>query len=208
MAGSRAGLKRVRKSVRTKRGTAQRTYWVKASPKKAKSAAGSRLDQAKAFVSRHKGKILAGAATAAALGAAYHANRESVKGGFRSARKAAFGGRHEGESFFGHAARVVQKARGGAKMGYAYDQKRRKDALAAGHWGARAAVGLGRVLHDNTHSGFLHELATNHAPGVVGAVAGPVAGVATHALGHYGQGAIRSLGRRLMKRHGVKARED
>lgn len=206
---SKTGLKRVRKTVRTKKGSAQRTYWVKADPKKsARSSGASRLDRAKAFVGRHKGKIAAGLGTAAALGLAYHANRESVKGGFRSARKAALGGRHEGESFMGLAGRVVQKARGGAKMGYAYDQKRRKDSLASGHWASRAAVGVGRVLHDSSHSSFLHDLASGHASSVVGAVAGPVAGVATHALGHYGQGAIRSLGRRILKRHGIKARDD
>lgn len=201
----RSGLRKQVKTVRTRKGTARRTYWVKGDSSKRNSPKGIVARTAQTL-SRHKGKIMAGVGAAAALGAAYYTNRESVKGGLRSARKATFGGRHEGESLFGHASRVLQKARGGAKMGHMYDQKRRKDALAAGHWGARTAVRAGHFMHSEGGSSFIHGLGSMVNP--LASAAHPAAAVATQAVSSFGQQAIRGAGRRLLKRHGVKPRED
>lgn len=77
--GSRAGLKKVVKSVRGKKGTVRRTYWVKT--KDAVKGAGR-------FLNKHKGKI-AGAALLA--GAAYLGNkhRGAIGGALSGARKGA-----------------------------------------------------------------------------------------------------------------------
>lgn len=70
---NRAGLKRVRKTVRGKRGSVQRTYWVKANPAKPgmrrlKNADAGPNGQRPGFLRRHAGKI---AAVAGLAGAAY-----------------------------------------------------------------------------------------------------------------------------------------
>lgn len=95
MAGSRAGLKRVKKTVRTKKGSAQRTYWVKATDavKRAGKAVARGARGAAAAVGRHKGKIAAGAAVAAGLYGAHkygHAAMgfaRGVKGGWQLSRQ-------------------------------------------------------------------------------------------------------------------------
>ena len=75
--GSRAGLQKVVKSVRGKKGTVRRTYWIKT--KDAVKGAGR-------FLNKHKGKI-AGAALLA--GAAYLGNkhRGAIGGALSGARK-------------------------------------------------------------------------------------------------------------------------
>lgn len=81
---NRAGLRKVTKTVRGKKGSVRRSYWVKASGavKGAAKAAGG-------FVARHKGKI---AGAAALAGAAYLGVRHGSKiagavHGLNSARK-------------------------------------------------------------------------------------------------------------------------
>lgn len=78
MAGrNRAGLKKVVKTVKSKKGTARRTYWVKADPKK---PSGNLRHQGigekrPGFVRRHAGKLLAGAAV---VGALAYGNRHAL----------------------------------------------------------------------------------------------------------------------------------
>lgn len=60
---SKAGLKKVTKTVRGKKGAVRRSYWVKA--KDAAKSAGS-------FLNRNKGKIALGAAAAIGTGLAIH----------------------------------------------------------------------------------------------------------------------------------------
>lgn len=63
---NRAGLRKVTKSVKGKKGTVQRSYWVKAS-----SAVKGAAKSAGKFIGKHKGKIAAGAGLALGAAAAY-----------------------------------------------------------------------------------------------------------------------------------------
>jgi hypothetical protein len=76
MAGSRAGLKKVVKMVRGKKGTTRRTYWMKS------EGAGA---PKQGFLRRHAGKLVAGAALAA--GGAYlaHKHRGAIGGAAKGA---------------------------------------------------------------------------------------------------------------------------
>lgn len=111
----RAGLKKVVKTVRGKRGTVRRSYYVKANeaPKK------------QGFLSRHKGKIAAGAL---ALGAAALASRHrlALRGAYHGARaahadnKAIHGNMQrfgKGMSLMTRAKHVLGGARRGAQVG-------------------------------------------------------------------------------------------
>lgn len=92
--GSHAGLVQKKVKVKTKRGTALRTMWVKSNPKASLKSEGGQ-----GFMAKHGGKIktglkIAGAVAGAALLAkgahSAHKNRESIKGALSSA-KAAWG---------------------------------------------------------------------------------------------------------------------
>lgn len=76
MAGSRAGLKKVVKMVRGKKGTTRRTYWMKS------EGAGA---PKQGFLRRHAGKLVAG--TALAVGGAYlaHKHRGAIGGAAKGA---------------------------------------------------------------------------------------------------------------------------
>lgn len=74
---NRAGLKKVVKTVRSKKGTVKRSYWVRAG-ETVKSGARKVAD----FVGRHKGKIAAGAAAAGLVGLAAM-NRHKIAGARR-----------------------------------------------------------------------------------------------------------------------------
>lgn len=149
MAGSRAGLKRVVKSVRSKKGTARRTYWVKA--QEAAKGAGR-------FLNRHKSKIAAGAALVGAAALAAH-NRGAIKGAYHGARIA---NRASGTVSRGMKAvtgsgmslrtrfNIIRKgAVGGAKVGGAADYLRhnptvvRKAATSAALFGGEMALKAG-----------------------------------------------------------------
>ncbi len=122
---NRAGLKKVVKSVRGKRGSVKRTYWVRT--KSAASGVGK-------FLSKHKGKIAAGAALA---GAAYLASkhRGAIKGAYHGARVANKGAgavsegmRHvtgHGLGFKTRAKAVIAGARVGSTIGGMSDKGRR-----------------------------------------------------------------------------------
>jgi len=123
MASSRAGLKKVTKVVRGKRGSVKRTYWVKA--QQAAKGAGS-------FLSRHKGKIAAGAAlVGAGILAARH--RGAIKGAYHGARIANKGAGMLGLGGAGmlglglknRAKAVVAGARVGSAVGGLSDKGRR-----------------------------------------------------------------------------------
>lgn len=111
--GSHAGLKKVVKSVRGKKGTVRRTYWVKA--KDAVKGAGR-------FLNKHKGKIAAGAALAGAayLGAKH---RGAIGGALSGARKGvgvvrALGGIHKALGGSGASAKDYAAGAGtGATLG-------------------------------------------------------------------------------------------
>jgi len=98
----RAGLKKVVKTVRGKRGTVRRAYYVKANeaPKK------------QGFLSRHKGKIAAGAL---ALGAAALASRHrlALKGAYHGARAAHVENKaiHAGMQRFGKGMSLMTRAK-------------------------------------------------------------------------------------------------
>ncbi len=89
---NRAGLRKVTKSVKGKKGTVQRSYWVKAS-----SAVKGAAKSAGKFIGKHKGKIAAGAGLALGAAAAYK-GAKFVKGyrgmgmSHGDAAKAVFGG--------------------------------------------------------------------------------------------------------------------
>jgi len=115
MASSRAGLKKVTKVVRGKRGSVKRTYWVKA--QQAAKGAGS-------FLSRHKGKIAAGAAlVGAGILAARH--RGAIKGAYHGARIANKGAGMLGLGLKNRAKAVVAGARAGSAVGGLSDKGRR-----------------------------------------------------------------------------------
>lgn len=164
MAGSRAGLKKVTKVVRGKKGSVKRTYWVKAQ-QAAKGVGG--------FLNRHKGKIAAGVALAAGAALA-HRHRGAIKGAYHGAKMAntAAGGVSRGMSAItgkGLSLRnrikaVAAGARVGAAVGGASDSARRavstgrsmldkvrslpaaaRGAAAGAKFGGRAAVGAGRA---------------------------------------------------------------
>jgi len=92
---NRAGLRKVTKSVKGKKGTLQRSYWVKAS-----SAVKGAAKSAGKFIGKHKGKIAAGAGLALGAAAAYK-GAKFVKGyrgmgmSHGDAAKAIFGGLKE-----------------------------------------------------------------------------------------------------------------
>lgn len=77
---ARSGLKKVVKTVKGKKGSARRAYWVKSDPNAGKKKPG--------FLRRHAGKILGAAAL---VGGAYLAHRAgataAVKGGVQNYRK-------------------------------------------------------------------------------------------------------------------------
>lgn len=75
MAGNRPGLKLVKKTVRGKKGSVQRSYWVKSNPK-AKGNNRTLAEKKPGFLRRHAGKI---AGVAALAGAAY-LGRNHLKG--------------------------------------------------------------------------------------------------------------------------------
>lgn len=115
MASSRAGLKKVTKVVRGKRGSVKRTYWVKA--QQAAKGAGS-------FLSRHKGKIAAGAAlVGAGILAARH--RGAIEGAYHGARIANKGAGMLGLGLKNRAKAVVAGARAGSAVGGLSDKGRR-----------------------------------------------------------------------------------
>lgn len=119
--GSRAGLKKVVKSVRGKKGVVRRTYWMRASA--AAKGAGS-------FLSRHKGKIAAGAAlVGAGILAARH--RGAIKGAYHGARIANKGAGMLGLGLKNRAKAVVAGARAGSAVGGLSDKGRR--AVGAAH---------------------------------------------------------------------------
>lgn len=94
---NRAGLKKVVKTVRTRKGTARRSYWVRAT-----DAVRSGAHSAAGFAGRHKGAIAAGLLAATAIGlnayghhtagtsnaGAYALERNAGKGRLRSAASA------------------------------------------------------------------------------------------------------------------------
>lgn len=118
----RAGLKKVVKTVRGKRGTVKRTYWVKATAQKVGG-----------FLSRHKGKIMAGAALAGA-GLLAHRNRLALRGAYHGAKAThqenrAISGANKrfgrGMSMLQQAKHVLAGARTGARVGAELQPKNR-----------------------------------------------------------------------------------
>lgn len=123
--GSRAGLKKVVKSVRGKKGVVRRTYWMRASA--AAKGAGK-------FLSRHKGKIAAGAALVGA-GILAARNRNAIKGAYHGARIANKGAgavsegmrrvTGHGLGFKNRAKAIIAGAKIGGAVGHVGDQGRR-----------------------------------------------------------------------------------
>ncbi len=111
---ARAGLKKITKTVRGKKGTVRRTYWVKSAAQKVGG-----------FLSKHKGKIAAGAALAGA-GLLAHRHRLALRGAYHGAKAMHQENRaiHSGNIRFGHkmgalqqAKHVLSGARTGARVG-------------------------------------------------------------------------------------------
>lgn len=121
----RAGLKKVTKIVRGKRGSVKRTYWVKAQAQKVGS-----------FLNRHKGKIAAGAALAG-VGLLAHRNRHALRGAYHGAHAA-----HQ-ENRLMHAAR--QKFGGGLSF---------RDKAKSLIGGARTGFGVGREMQPQRSNGW------------------------------------------------------
>lgn len=115
---NRAGLRKVVKTVRTKKGVARRSYWVRAT-----DAVKSGARAAGGFAGRHKGAIAAGVLAAGLIGlnayghrqagttntGAYALERNAGKGRVRSALSAFGGGLGYGASSAGYQARNSAK---------------------------------------------------------------------------------------------------
>jgi hypothetical protein len=99
----RPGLVQKKVRVKTKRGVAMRTMWVKSSPDKPgmKVRKGSVLG----FVQKHKGKI-AGAAALAAGAYLAHKHGHGIVGAVRGAKLGRALQQHAGNAKFGHDKRV------------------------------------------------------------------------------------------------------
>ena len=146
MAGGRAGLKKVTKSVQGKKGTVRRSYWVKAQ---------DAVKSAGRFLGRHKGKIAAGAALAGAAALAVR-NRGAIKGAYRGAsiaNRASGAVSHGMKAVTGTGMSLRTRfniirtgAIGGAKLGGAADYLRHNPGVARGvRLAGRTAVAAGTV---------------------------------------------------------------
>lgn len=114
MAANRAGLKKVTKTVRGKKGVVRRSYWVKANPNQKSGQRSLRQEGApkQGFLARHGGKLAVGAAL---LGAAA-LNRHKLMGAARGAGLALNAHKHSGQN-----TPLVERARDAfrmAKVGY------------------------------------------------------------------------------------------
>jgi hypothetical protein len=110
---ARAGLKKVQKTVRGKRGSVKRSYWVKSNPKESKPRLRAQGEEPKkpGFLRRHAGKIAIGAATVGLLALNRHKIGGALKGIAEARRQSKSG---EGNGFRGDAAHgVFAKAREG-----------------------------------------------------------------------------------------------
>lgn len=75
----RPGLKKVVKTVKGKKGSVKRSYWVKSNPKAVQARGGKGQEKQPGFLRRHAGKIALGAAALA--GGAYLAHKKLSGGG-------------------------------------------------------------------------------------------------------------------------------
>lgn len=216
MAGrNRSGLKKVVKTVKSKKGTARRTYWVKANPK----AKSGRLRQGgqpqqPGFVRRHAGKILAGAALAGALA---YGNRGALKGALDFAKRGHQHIRQSGQQVraIDHARGVFQMARLGLRSGHLEDRRRTLAAAQGGSRlaqarlqytgagkGARARAALGRgaarageFARSDAARGFGGALLSMGAGAAGASLLGPMGGtVASMAADHFGGHLMRGAG--------------
>lgn len=213
MAGSRAGLKKVTKVVRGKKGSVKRTYWVKAQ-QAAKGVGG--------FLNRHKGKIAAGVALAAGAALA-HRHRGALKGAYHGAKMAntAAGGVSRGMSAVtgkglglrNRLKAIATGARAGAAVGGAVDSGRRavssgrsmldkvrslpsaaRGAVAGAKFGGSAAVGAGRAgVAALGAAGRATVGATKMASRFGAGTAGRVARAGLGAMGAIGRGTVGAV---------------
>lgn len=213
MAGSRAGLKKVTKVVRGKKGSVKRTYWVKAQ-QAAKGVGG--------FLNRHKGKIAAGVALAAGAALA-HRHRGAIKGAYHGAKIAntAAGGVSRGMSAVtgkglglrNRLKAITTGARAGAAVGGMADSGRRavssgrsmldkvrsipsaaRGAVAGAKFGGRAAVGAGRSgVAALGAAGRATVGATKLASRLGAGTAGRVARAGLGAMGAIGRGTVGAV---------------
>lgn len=107
---ARTGLKKVIKTVRGKKGTARRTYWVKSAAQKVGG-----------FLNKHKGKIAVGAAVAGA-GLLASRHRLALRGAYHGAKAMHQENRaiHSGNLRFGRGMSALQQAKhvlSGARTG-------------------------------------------------------------------------------------------
>ena len=114
---ARSNLKKIQKTVRTKRGSARRTFWVKAEE-------APKPEVRKSFVRRHAGKLAVG--TAALVGAALFAkHRHGLAAAAEGAHAAYKGARiadHASHLFTGQGIGLgnhVRAVKTGASLGYA-----------------------------------------------------------------------------------------
>jgi hypothetical protein len=117
---ARSGLKKVVKTVRGKKGSVRRSYWMKSDPKAGKNG------KRPGFLRRHAGKILGAAAL---VGGAYLAHRAGATAALRGAAT-------HGRAAYKDAA--AQRSSSGPKLGV---RERLSGAVAAASHGARQGVG-------------------------------------------------------------------
>ncbi len=180
---NRAGLKKVTKTVKGKKGSVVRTYWVKT--KEGAKAAGR-------FINKHKGKIAGAAALTAAAALAYKhrgsLNREglkkagdAVKGAAESVKTAHAAGKSRADKFrraASHPDRVAQgKSTGRARVAYetakGYVQGVRRSAP-----GQAASKSVNdSTAGARTVAGYAGEAAKRGASAVAGAVRGAAGSV-------------------------------
>lgn len=211
MAGrNRAGLKRVIKTVKSKKGTARRTYWVKSDPKKGKVSLRHQglHENRPGFVRRHAGKILAGAAL---VGALAYGNRHALKRAHELGSAAHRRIKSSGESVraVDHAKAVFGMARLGfregnlraaqngsrfarANLSLMAPNRMQRATAALGRAGSRAAGVAGRVAKSEAARAMGGQLFSTAAGAAGTALLGPMGGtVASMAADHFGGHLVR-----------------
>ena len=116
---ARSGLKKVVKTVKGKKGTVRRSYWVKA-----QGAAGKAKKAAGGFARRHSTALKVVGGLAALAGLAYGAHRapalmasaKMAHAGYSAAREAG-GTRTQALGIAGRAGRLMNRAHGGSEWG-------------------------------------------------------------------------------------------
>jgi len=178
---ARAGLKKVVKTVRGKRGTVKRTYWVKTNPT-VKGLRSAGPEKGPGFLRRHAGKILGAAAL---VGGAYiaHKHGHGIAGAFRGASAAH--GLHQGEGLKDR----LKAALGGASSGYHNKKRDLTGAEVRGHLGDGATAARAKFASAreslSTRTAGARAAVTAYRRGIGADLAGHMTKVGGEAAAHH-----------------------